>query len=118
MEEIKEFCELGIVRRGVGPWTTLIVTRRKPDESVRICCDYRWMNAVTVPDPYHMPTVEEILERWGKSKAISKLDLSQGYYQIKIAPDSIRNTAIICPFGKFEFLRIQFGVMNGPAIFH
>ena len=48
---------------------------------------------------------------------MSKLDLAKGFYQVEVEPTSRARTAFICPFGKFEFTRMPFGLRNAPAIF-
>ena len=100
-----------------SPWVSPVVPVPKPDGSVRVCIDYRRLNAVTVGDPYYMCTLEEILERVGNSRAISKLDLAKGFYQIEVDVDSVDKTAFITPFGKYAFTRMPFGLKNAPAIF-
>ena len=89
----------------------------KPDGAIRLCIDYRRLNEITEGDPYYMCTLEEILERVGGSRAVSKLDLAKGFYQIEVEEDSIERTAFITPFGKFAFTRMPFGLKNAPAVF-
>ena len=64
-----------------------------------------------------MPRVEEVLEGVGKARYISKLDLTKGYYQIPMLESDVSKTAFICHRGKFEFLRMPFGVKNAPPVF-
>ena len=45
------------------------------------------------------------------------LDLKSGFYQIPMNPDSISKTSFVTPDGQFEFLRVPFGLSNGPAYF-
>ena len=115
--EVAKLVEMGVVEESTSPWASPIVPVPKDDGSIRLCIDYRRLNGVSQADPYYMATLEEILERVGSSKCISKLDLSKGFYQIEVEKESIPKTAFITPFGKFQFLRMPFGLRNAPSIF-
>ena len=115
--EVEELVELGIVVPSTSPWASPVVPVPKKDGTVRVCIDYRKLNEVTVADPYYMTTMDEIVERIGASKVMSKLDLAKGFYQVEVDPKSRKKTAFISPFGKFEFTRMPFGLRNAPAIF-
>ena len=77
-EEVEKLVELGIVVPSTSPWPSPVVPVPKNDGTVRVCVDYRKLNEVTTADPYYMSTMEEILERVGESKVMSKLDLAKG----------------------------------------
>ena len=115
--EVEKLVELGIVVPSTSPWASPVVPVPKGDGTVRVCVDYRKLNEVTTADPYYMTTMEEILERVGESRVMSKLDLAKGFYQVEVEPLSQEKTAFISPFGKFEFTRMPFGLKNAPAIF-
>ena len=115
--EVAKLLEMGVVEESTSPWASPIVPVPKADGSIRLCIDYRRLNGVTQADPYYMATLEEILERVGSSRCISKLDLSKGFYQIEVEEESIPKTAFITPFGKYQFLRMPFGLRNAPSIF-
>ena len=100
-----------------SPWASPIVPVPKDDGTVRVCVDFRRLNELTEGDPYYMVTLEEILERVGGSKVMSKLDLAKGFYQVEVDAQSREKTAFICPFGKYEFTRMPFGLKNAPALF-
>ena len=108
-EEITKLVDLGVVVESVSPWASPIVPVP--------CVDYRRLNNVTQGDPYYMSTLDEILERVGPSRCLSKLDLSKDFYQIAVSESSVDKTAFVTPFGKYAFTRMPFGLRNAPSIF-
>lgn len=94
-----------------------MVPVRKPDGKVRLCIDYRKLNVSTLPDPYEIPLIGDLLQQVGDSCFLSKLDLNKGFYQVGMAEMDIPKTAFCTPWGKFEFTRMPFGLRNAPATF-
>ena len=60
----------------------------KKDSVIRLCVDYRQSNQVTVFDPQPMPKLEEIINKLGKAKFISKIDLTKLFWQIPLSETS------------------------------
>ena len=116
-DQVDKLLELGIIRPSTSPWSSSVVTVKKKDGGVRICIDYRAVNQITLPDPYLMPLIEEILDNLASAKFISKIDLNKGFHQIPIQAVDIPKTAFCTPWGKFEFSVMPFGLRNGPAVF-
>ena len=115
--EVLKLVEEGIAVPSCSPWASPIVPVPKKDGSVRICVDYRRLNEITVGDPFYMITLEEILEKVGGAQVMSKFDLSKGFYRVEVDTLSQEKTCFVCPFGKFEFRRMPFGLKNAPALF-
>ena len=92
------------IRPSISPWSSSMVTVRKQDGTARLYVDLKRINTVTRQEPFFMPRVEEVIEGVGKVSFISKLDLTKGYYQIKMKETDVSKTAFICHRGKFEFL--------------
>lgn len=66
---------------------------------------------------YPMPRIEEMLNRVAPAKFITTLDLCKGYYQVPLSEPDVKKTAFITPSGKYEFLRVPFGLRNASALF-
>ncbi len=82
-----------------------------------MCIDYRLLNDVTVKDAYPLPRIQDCLDDIGAARFLSKIDLTQGYYQIEMADSSIQKTAFKTRSGKYEFLAMPFGLTNAPSTF-
>ena len=58
-----------------------------------MCIDYRALNINTVIDAYPIPCIGNILDHLGGSVIFSKIDLAQGYHQVRIAKGHDNGTA-------------------------
>ena len=106
----------GIIRNSTSPWSSPLYIVKK-DGSWRPCGYCRRLNTITVPDQYSLPNIADFPLRitiW----LFSKLNLQKGYYQVPIALEDIQKTAIIIPFGMFEFLLMPFVLRNTGNMFH
>ena len=56
----------------------------KAGGSYRLCVDYRKVNAVTLPDSFPLPRMDDIIDDLGTARYVTKLDLLQGYYQVPL----------------------------------
>ena len=83
----------------------------------RPCGDYRRLNQRTIPDKYPIPFLTDCTAKVSGCSIFSKVDLIRGYFQVPVHPDSIPKTAIVTPFGSFEFLRMSFGLRNAAQTF-
>ncbi|GBO03169.1 Transposon Ty3-I Gag-Pol polyprotein [Araneus ventricosus] len=106
-----------IIRPSKSPWASPLHLVSKEDGSLRPCGDYRRLNAQTVPDRYPIPRIEGFHHILKQTKIFSKIDLFKAYFQIPIAEKDKQKTAIITPFGLYEFNLMSFGLRNAPSTF-
>ena len=116
-KELEWLLQKGYIVPSSSPWSSPMVTVRKPDGTARICVDFRRVNSLTKQRPFFMPRMEEVIEGIGKARFISKLDLSKGFYQVQLTDEAREKTAFTCHKGAFHFTRMLFGVKNAPACF-
>jgi hypothetical protein len=114
---IAELLENNIIRKSTSPYASPIVLIPKPDGTLRLCVDYRKLNSITVKEKFPLPLIEDQIDKLVNFKYFTLLDLFSGYYQIPMAADSIAKTAFITPDGKYEYLRMSFGLCNAPSVF-
>ena len=117
-KEVNEMLKLNIVRPSKSPYAAPPVLVKKPDGSVRFCVNYKKLNQVTVFDGEPMPCPEDVYIALRGKHYRTKMDLTKGYWQIMVHPDSIERTAFATTDGIYEFLRLPFGLKNSAASFN
>ena len=115
--EFQHMVNLGICRPSNSDWSSPLHMARKRDGSWRPCGDYRALNARTKPDRYPIPNLQDFHAELANKTVFSKIDLVRAFHHIPVAPDDIPKTAVITPFGLYEFLLLPFGLRNAAQSF-
>lgn len=114
-KEFQEMMNLGICRPSDSPWASPLHMVKKKNGEWRPCGDYRMLNKVTVPDRYPLPRLLDFTYILEGKTIFSKIDIRKAYHCIPVV--DIKKTAIITPFGLYEFPRMPFGLRNAGQTF-
>ena len=116
-EEINKLLEAGVIKNSHSSWSAPIIVVLKGDGGKHLVIDYRALNKVMRKFVWPMPKVEDIFSQLNGAKYFSTLDLRAGYHHIRLTADSILKTAFTSLFGKYEYVKVPFGLVQAPAYF-
>jgi hypothetical protein len=116
-ELFDEMLKLGIICRSKSQWASPLHVVSKADGGWRPCEDYRRLNGLTKADSYPVPHIQDFAGQLRGAKIFLKVDLVRGYHLIPVAEADICKTAVITPFGLFEFPRTPFGLCKAAQAF-
>ncbi|GFO03644.1 polyprotein [Plakobranchus ocellatus] len=92
-QEVRDLLSLGVIEPSDSPYCFPIVVVEKRDGSMRLCIDFRKLNAVTVFDAENIPRQEDLFNQLSHATIFSSCDLCKAYWQVPLHPDSRRYTA-------------------------
>ena len=93
--------EKGWIQHNTSQYNHPIFFVKKKEATLRMCIDYRALNATTIADAYPIPCIDDILDCLVGSVIFSKIYLAQGYYQARTAKGHEHRNALQVHFGLF-----------------
>lgn len=111
-KELKRLQSLDIIEpvEQVTEWVSPIVVVQKNENDIRLCCDYTQLNKNVMRPYFPIPKVEYTLAKVKGAKYFSKIDITKSFHQLILDEESQLLTTFICPFGRFKYKRLPFGL--------
>lgn len=116
-KQLKDLTDKELIRPSQSAWAAPVLFVKKKDGTLRLCIDYRALNAKTVRQSCPLPLLDDCVDALGKARVFSKLDLLSGFWQIPMEENSVEKTAFTTRYGQYEFRVMPFGLKNAPATF-
>lgn len=116
-QEVQKLLDADVIEECDSPWAANVVLVTKKDGGVRLCVDYRKLNAITEPDRYPLPRIEDVLHAAKNTSFMTTCDLRSGYFQIAVEPGDRDKTSFVSPLGCHRFKRMPMGLRNSGATF-
>uniref|UniRef100_A0A803TIV3 ribonuclease H n=1 Tax=Anolis carolinensis TaxID=28377 RepID=A0A803TIV3_ANOCA len=120
-EELRKYIDKNLARGFIEPSNSPlgapVLFRRKKDQTLRLCIDYRGLNAISTVNKYPLPLVKDLIAQLSEGQIFTKLDLIEAYHKLQMNPEDRWKTAFSCAFGLFNYCVLPFGLCGGGAAF-
>ena len=116
-KKVAELLENEWIQPSHSPYAAPILFVAKKGGDLRMCVDYRGVNAQTTKNKYPLPRIGDLFDQLEGSKFFTTLDLQQAYHQVRLKEEDIPKTAFVTHMGQFECRVLSFGLTNAPATF-
>ena len=116
-EYIKENLKKKLIRKSKSPAGAPVLFVKKNDGFLRLCADYRRLNAITIRNSYPIPRISDLIESFKDSTIFTRLDLSSAYNLVRVKAGHEYLIAFRTPIGHYEYLVMPFGLRNASSVF-
>ena len=97
-KEIQTLLEHDMIEPSKTPRAIGVVMAKKKGDQTSFCCDFRYLNSVTVKDAYPIPRIDKSLSKLGDTT----LDLGSAFFQVQLRKQGRDKTGFACELGLFQ----------------
>ncbi|CAL8152696.1 unnamed protein product [Prunus armeniaca] len=120
-EEVERLAKASLIKPVIyADWlSNIVLVLKRKTGAVRICVEYKNLNATSPKDEYPMPMADMLVDKAAHNQMLSFMDGNTGYNQIMVAKEDIHKIAFMCPghIGVFEYTVMPFGLRNAGATY-
>ena len=114
--QVNQLLDYGWIRHSTAGHAAAVVFARKPDNTWRICYDYRGLNAITRKAIEPIPHIEALLDATRGAAFFTKLDLASAYNQFRVREEDRWKTSFRCPLGQYEWIVMPYGLQGASSV--
>ena len=105
------------IKKSISQYTTLVFIIKKPKSGLRICVNYKALNALTVKNRNALSFIKKTLTRLSSAKIYSKFNIIVVFNEVKIRKSDKHKTAFFTQYELFKYVIILFELCNAFEIF-
>ena len=99
------------------PWLSSMVIIKKPNGTIKVCLDPKDLNKVLRGSHHPIPKIDDILPELSQAIVFSVFDVKIGFWHVELDKESSRLMCFNTPFGRYQWLRMPFGLAPAPEEF-
>ena len=116
-KQVDDMLLKGVIQPSKSEWGSVPVFVKKKEGAWRMALDFRRLNQQATFDAYPLPRLWDQVNSLSGYSLYSALDANWGFWNLRLAENSKKYTAIVTPWGLYEFNVLPFGIKNSPGEF-
>ena len=116
-EYVNEILEKEYIRLNISSYVILVLIVKKSNKELRICIDYKALNALTIKNRNASSLIRETIIKLYATKIFIKFDIITIFNEIRIKEDNKEKTIFLTRYELFKYVVILFKLYNASSIF-